>query len=538
MSIRSKSSRSYRLKDTFEHEIEPNETVLEKIQLALKKQENKTIEKSLSSGSYRFEVILGETFSFTRSATGEFVLTSNSGRLLESTHFIIKPSSKKCQVHFSITRDCAPATVKIHLTAHSFRAGSEVAIGVLITQSSQHQSVAENFFKVEGETVPKEHDQLATPNLSDAQRQQIVRAFNEGDLNHDGQLSFDEFYEIMKKVCPELTRPESNRIYVEMDRDCSGGIDLEEFIEAVVLYQWDLKKLEKRSSPLPFEWEIPYEELTLGAKLGEGAFGIVYKAKWRGTAVAVKELKYQNLNEEVLEEFRKEISILGKLRHPNVVLFMGACTEAPHLCMITEFLAGGNLFELLHERPSETLPPLPLLIQMGWQTALGLNYLHLTKPQQILHRDLKTMNLLLDSYGNIKICDFGLSCVKSKNETVTETVGSPFWMAPEVLQGKQYGEAADVYSFGVCFYEMLTGHIPFSEQVNDVDPNSLQKALRAICLGKRADIPSHLDPRLRKLIEASWANDPNKRPPFSEICDTLEKIHNDLEQSSRQGKRK
>jgi len=508
---------------------------LENTHLALKKQESKIIEKVMTCGNFKFEVVLGENFSFTRSCTGECLLISNSGKLLGSTTFIIKTCSKRFQVNFAITSDVAPPTLKLHLSGNSFRSASEVSVAVLIVQvSSMTHSIPENNFHViTGETIPKDQVHHSLPHLTDEQKQQIVRAFNEGDLNHDGQLSFDEFYTIMKKVCPDLTRPESNRIYIEMDKDSSGGIDLEEFIEAVVLYHWDLKKLEKRITDLPFEWEIPYEELTLGKKLGEGAFGIVYKAKWRGIAVAVKELKYQNLNDEVLEEFRKEISILGKLRHPNVVLFMGACTQGPHLCMVTEFLAGGNLFELFHEQATPKLPSFPLIIQMAWQTALGLNYLHLTKPQQILHRDLKTMNLLLDSYGNIKICDFGLSCVKLKNETVTETVGSPFWMAPEVLQGKQYGEAADVYSFGVCFYEMLTGKIPFSNLVNDRDPNSLQKVLRSICFGIRAELPSSLDPRIAKLIEACWANDPKKRPPFSEICDTLEKIHNDLEQSHR-----
>jgi sterile alpha motif and leucine zipper-containing kinase AZK len=125
--------------------------------------------------------------------------------------------------------------------------------------------------------------------------------------------------------------------------------------------------------------------------------------------------------------------------------------------MVTEYLSGGNLYEVLHEKKTRINPV--MLVQMAWQTALGLNYLHLSNPQ-ILHRDLKPMNLLLDSNANVKICDFGLSCVKEKRAVVTESVGSPFWMAPEVLMGKPYNEKADVYSFGVLLYEFLTGVIP------------------------------------------------------------------------------
>ena len=138
-----------------------------------------------------------------------------------------------------------------------------------------------------------------------------------------------------------MTKPEANKIYGEIDTNRDGTISYNEFffflflifsiinnnrfLQAVLRYQWDSSLLvssEKKVKEQTYEWEIPYEELEIGEKLGEGTFGIVYKAKWRGTTVAVKELKSKMLGDEQLNEFRKEIAILAAFRHPNIVLYV------------------------------------------------------------------------------------------------------------------------------------------------------------------------------------------------------------------------
>jgi serine/threonine protein kinase len=231
------------------------------------------------------------------------------------------------------------------------------------------------------------------------------------------------------------------------------------------------------------------------------------------------------MTDEVLQDFQKELDILGKLRHPNVVLLMGACTQPPNLCMVTEFLNGGSLFDALYKRKQQF--PTPTIMKMAYQSAAGLNYLHLGNPP-IIHRDFKSMNLLLDNDSNVKICDFGLSCVK-KNEDVTTVVGSPFWMAPEVWMGQSYGPKADVYSFGVVFFETMTGTIPFSEVVTS-DPASMQELQRLICFGQRAPIPAYVLPSIATLISRCWAPCPDERPSFEEIIPLLEEITESLAQ--------
>jgi len=258
-------------------------------------------------------------------------------------------------------------------------------------------------------------------------------------------------------------------------------------------------------------WEPSWEK---------GALELFIKEDGEGSPVAVKALKFDKLNQEVLEEFKKEIRILGMLRHPNVMLFMGAATKPPNLVMVTEYLDGGSLFDIIHKRKKRFT--IEQVVRMIKQVSYGMTYLHLNKPM-IIHRDLKTPNLLVDDTWNVKLCDFGLSCVKpSTSVMLTEQVGTPVWMAPELLLTLKYDEKVDVYSFGLCIYELLTGEIPYKDLtyeklVQDVGRN-----------GKRPKIPSSVPPSLQDLMTKCWADKAQKRPPFTQICDTIEKLQKSL----------
>jgi len=266
-----------------------------------------------------------------------------------------------------------------------------------------------------------------------------------------------------------------------------------------------------------YEWEVPVEELKLEKKLGEGSYGVVHRAKWRGIDVAVKELK-DLTDEEALSDFKKEIAILGKLRHPNVILFMGACTKSNQLCIITEFLEGGSIHDVLHTQNRRFSTK--TCLDLAKQTAFGVNYLHLSN---ILHRDLKPMNLLLDRFNNLKICDFGLSITKPREGKLTEKVGTPLWTAPEVLLKRNYDESADVYSYAICLWEMVTGEEPFLD-IEDYD-----QLINEVAKGtKRPPIPSTVPSDLSSFICTCWDRDTRKRPNFAQIIAYLERFSKTL----------
>jgi len=282
-----------------------------------------------------------------------------------------------------------------------------------------------------------------------------------------------------------------------------------------VQYKWDTTKIENRVTST-FEWEIPYKELQFDKKLGEGIFGTVYRAKWRGSTVAVKRLKNPDISDE-LGDFKKEIAILGKLRHPNIILFLGCLTnDGSNMCIITEFMEGGNLHDVIHEKRIRF--DFKTTLGLMKQTAFGLNYLHLSN---IVHRDLKLANLLVDKYYNVKLCDFGLSCAKPSNADITEAVGSPLWRAPEVLLKKPYNQSADIYSFVLCCWELLSLEQPYLD-IEEFDQLVNEVAVQ----GKRPKIPNFTPSDLGQLFRLGWEGDPKKRPNCAQVIAVLERVGN------------
>ncbi|XP_024520866.1 serine/threonine-protein kinase CTR1 isoform X1 [Selaginella moellendorffii] len=270
------------------------------------------------------------------------------------------------------------------------------------------------------------------------------------------------------------------------------------------------------------EWEIPWEELVLKERLGGGSFGTVHLADWQGTDVAVKILLDQDATQELLSELTREIVILRRLRHPNIVLFMGAVTKPPHLSIVTEYLPRGTLFRLLHTPKAREILDEKRRLRMALDVARGVNYLHRSKPA-IVHRDLKSPNLLVDKYLTVKVCDFGLSRFKSKTFLSSQTgAGTPEWMAPEVLRDEPSKEKSDVYSFGVVLWELVTLQKPWTGLT------AMQVVAAVAFNGRRLQIPSNVNPKMRALIESCWANDPELRPSFASIIDALKKFQEPL----------
>ncbi|XP_058082871.1 serine/threonine-protein kinase VIK isoform X1 [Magnolia sinica] len=282
--------------------------------------------------------------------------------------------------------------------------------------------------------------------------------------------------------------------------------------------------------PLPnkCDWEIDPSELDFSNStvIGKGSFGEILKACWRGTPVAVKRI-LPSLSDDrlVTQDFRHEVNLLVKLRHPNIVQFLGAATVRKPLMLITEYLRGGDLHQFLKEKGS--LSP-STAINFALDIARGMAYLH-NEPNVVIHRDLKPRNVLLvnSNADHLKVGDFGLSkLIKVQNShdvyKMTGETGSYRYMAPEVFKHRKYDKKVDVFSFAMILYEMLEGDPPLA----NYEP---YEAAKLVAEGHRPIFRSKgYLPELRELTEQSWAADMNQRPSFIEILKKLEKIKENL----------
>jgi len=280
-------------------------------------------------------------------------------------------------------------------------------------------------------------------------------------------------------------------------------------------------------------WELKRDEIRFDAEegvLGKGAFGTVCKGILRGKPVAVKNipLVFRHTRDghldartsEMLEDFRNECAVMSKLLHPNVLLLMGVCIdqEANELLMVTELMENGSVFDILYNKKKKL--PFKQRMKMAKDCALGMNYLHLNKPNPILHLDLKTANLLVDGNYVTKVADFGLAKVHGLEDS-KGAGGTPYYMAPEVLNSDPYDSKADIYAFAIILWELVTQKPPYSDQKMARGAAGLAQLYSHVFVDKkRLPIPADCPTKLAQLIARCWASEPADRPSFQEIIDS------------------
>ncbi|KAG8655794.1 hypothetical protein MANES_04G069600v8 [Manihot esculenta] len=260
-------------------------------------------------------------------------------------------------------------------------------------------------------------------------------------------------------------------------------------------------------------WEIDINNLKFENKVASGSYGDLYKGTYCSQEVAIKILKPERIDSDLQKEFAQEVFIMRKVRHKNVVQFIGASTKPPSLCIVTEFMSGGSVYDYLHKQKG--VFKLPSLLKVAIDVSKGMNYLH---QNNIIHRDLKAANLLMDENEVVKVADFGVARVKAQSGVMTAETGTYRWMAPEVIEHKPYDHKADVFSFGIVLWELLTGKLPYEYLT------PLQAAVGVVQKGLRPTIPKHTNPKLSELLEKCWQQDPALRPDFSEIIQILQQI--------------
>jgi len=262
----------------------------------------------------------------------------------------------------------------------------------------------------------------------------------------------------------------------------------------------------EKHHPIDVHFIVPYYDMTFYDVIGQGSFGTIYRAEWSGQQVAVKTIT--SLDENAKNEFIREIQIMSRMRSLYVTQFYGACLEPGRECILMEHMDKGSLYDLLHVR-SEKLRSMNKYSLM-LDIAQGIKYLH---NNDILHRDLKSKNILINADLRGKIADFGLARTRAASvNSIHKASEALEWMAPEILSRKgKYSKKSDIYSLGVIFWEILTGKTPFS------DMNTVEDLIR----GKREAIPPKLPLGLQSIIRHCWSEDPSVRPSADELVDKL-----------------
>jgi len=331
------------------------------------------------------------------------------------------------------------------------------------------------------------------------------------------------------------------------------------------------------STAFSMQWSIDFNDVIVGPKIGSGGYGEVFVGRYRDQLVAIKHLQPVDGvdSAQLLRSFQDEMMLMSKLSHPNIVRFIGACITPPNLCILSEYVHGGTLYRLLQKRRQRRLDPntgeptgetvvtshLPWcgILRIALGIARGMRYLHAQRPI-VVHRDLKSPNCLVFSatstiqdegagdtnavqrsalsspqatvqvYGgpirsdedfaeiDVKLIDFGLSRTQLRSYISTGIAGTPEWMAPEVIRQDRVSESADIFSFGVILWELVTGRKPWEHLTQT------QVVYRVGYLEEVLPMPPETHPSLQALYAAASQMNPASRPKFTDIVSKLEQL--------------
>ncbi|XP_059351844.1 mitogen-activated protein kinase kinase kinase 11-like isoform X2 [Daphnia carinata] len=269
--------------------------------------------------------------------------------------------------------------------------------------------------------------------------------------------------------------------------------------------------------------EIDFRELQLEEVIGVGGFGKVYRGIWRNEVIAVKAAR-QDPDEDIsltLDNVRQEALVFWRLHHENIVALKGVCLQEPNLCLVMEYARGGPLNRVLTGRKIRP----SVLVDWAIQIARGMNYLHNGAPISLIHRDLKSSNVLIAEpienedlqFKTLKITDFGLAREAYKT-TRMSAAGTYAWMAPEVIKSSTFSKASDVWSYGIVLWEILTGETPYK----GID--ALAVAYGVAVKKLTLPIPTTCPAPWKNLMQMCWEPEAHDRPSFEKILMLLDEV--------------
>lgn len=246
----------------------------------------------------------------------------------------------------------------------------------------------------------------------------------------------------------------------------------------------------------------------IGELLGKGAFGRVFKGldTKNGIFVAVKQIEKALISESQLPSIMREAELLQRLDHPNIVKFYQYIETKSYLYFILEFVESGSLYKVMKKYG---VFPEGLLSMYVYQMLTGLAYLH---QKEIIHRDVKGANILLTKSGMCKLADFG-SCTTAAIDKKYTVVGTPYWMAPEIIQMSGGDTSADIWSLGCTVIELLTGDPPYYQMGS-------MAALFRMAEDDHPPLPPSISSSLKEFLLKCFTKDPSKRPSASLLLET------------------
>ncbi|XP_074176349.1 kinase suppressor of Ras 1 isoform X3 [Rhinolophus sinicus] len=321
----------------------------------------------------------------------------------------------------------------------------------------------------------------------------------------------------------EAEEPEADKSEAEDDED-----EIDDLPSSRRPWRGPISRKASQTSVYLQEWDIPFEQVELGEPIGQGRWGRVHRGRWHGE-VAIRLLEMDGHNQDHLKLFKKEVMNYRQTRHENVVLFMGACMNPPHLAIITSFCKGRTLHSFV--RDPKTSLDINKTRQIAQEIIKGMGYLH---AKGIVHKDLKSKNVFYDN-GKVVITDFGLfgiSGVVREGRRENQLKLSHDWLcylAPEIVRemtpGKDedqlpFSKAADVYAFGTVWYELQARDWPLKNQAAEAliwqigSGEGMKRVLASVSLGKE----------VTEILSACWAFDLQERPSFTLLMEMLEKL--------------
>ncbi|RHY11825.1 hypothetical protein DYB25_009363 [Aphanomyces astaci] len=315
-----------------------------------------------------------------------------------------------------------------------------------------------------------------------------------------------------------LPRGESD-IYIMRSSD--GGTE----------YEHPSRSKQQQNGFLPFKLDhmllkakVDYADIHYTRKLSKGAFGEVWLGQCHGNYVAIKQILEERKHDaKEIECFVAEIRLMATFKHPNIVDFRGFSWNPKNgnMCALTEYMKHGDLFVYL-KRNKAGLAWKHEKVGIAIDIAQALVYLHSLSPK-VIHRDLKSKNVLLDDNFTAKLSDFGISRLRQLEETMTAGVGTALWAAPEVFLAKKYNDRADVYSLGVVLSELDTCAIPYADQA--IGKNGKLDGMAVIKLvtqqKAKPTFSRSCPEEVRALAFRCLDYEPDNRPSAAEVVEIL-----------------